>query len=93
MKIFISHSRKDNSFAKIITNMLDTYHIKYWIDRDRIYNKISDLDKSIKEGINDSTHFLLLWSKDARDSDYVKKEIMNAISFVTSIMSFKIYRY
>jgi uncharacterized protein YjbI with pentapeptide repeats/archaellum biogenesis ATPase FlaH len=88
MKIFISHSREDNSFVNIITNILDTYQIEYWIDRDQIYNKISDLDKAIKEGINNSTHFLLLWSKNARGSEYVEKEIKNAISKGDTLTTF-----
>ena len=79
MKFFISHASQDNQFAKQVVEILKQKSIEsYWID----FEKIKDGDKIRKEinnGIENATHFLLLWTKFAKDSEWVEDEI-NGVS-------------
>ncbi|MFB5619801.1 MAG: toll/interleukin-1 receptor domain-containing protein [Nitrosopumilus sp.] len=78
MKIFISHTSKDNHLAKKVVSFLEKESTVYWID----FEKIQDGDKIrklINEGIENASHFLLLWNKNAYDSEWVTEEI-NGVS-------------
>lgn len=74
MKIFISHSSVDNEIVKKIEESINHYQIDYWVD----YNQREDgvaLNRKINEGLKDSTHFFLIWSHNAENSDWVQDEI------------------
>ena len=81
MKFFISHSSKDDKVIDKIQEAIRIYHLSDpWIDHQgQIKDGISP-DEEIKKGLNECTHFLLVWSKnaakDASDGyNGVKKEI------------------
>lgn len=79
MHLFISHTSKDNEILNQIIKILDKYHIdSRWIDIEKIKDN-SRIRKEITDGILNCTHFLLLWSKNAAESEWVKEEI-NAVS-------------
>jgi TIR domain len=64
----------------MITAILTNYGIDYWTDTKRMYGQIQDKKKVINYGLNTSSHFLLLWSSNAKESKYVRYEVQNAIS-------------
>jgi uncharacterized protein YjbI with pentapeptide repeats len=80
LRIFISHHRADNDIVDRIQEVLDKYKIEYWVDKTQIYTQISEVNKKIREGLKDCTHFLLLYSSSSSNSEYVKAEVRNAIS-------------
>ena len=73
MKIFVSHSGKDNEIVDKIDVVFTRLEIEHWIDRSRIGEGIP-VPSTIDEGFLNCTYFFLVWSKDAQDSDWVKKE-------------------
>jgi len=73
MKIFISHSSADNDLVKKAVKMIEKYRLEYWVDYDQIEEGDSITEK-INEGLRDSTHFFLMWSKKARNSQWVTEE-------------------
>lgn len=86
MKIFISHSSRDDEFVKKIEKILHHHSIQSWAD----HNELKDWDSfrtEIKINIDDSDLFLLIWSQDANNSPYVKQELdlVNSEEYVTKI--------
>src|SRR4029079_11311507 len=66
--------------------------IDYWVDLEQLDN--DRVNERINEGLENATHFLLVWSKNARESDWVKEE-RNAASSMDykdklQIFSFKL---
>lgn len=74
MKIFVSHSSADNTLVKKAVEVIKKYQIEHWVDFDQIEEGDSIIGK-INEGLQDTTHFFLMWSKKAKDSKWVSKEI------------------
>lgn len=79
-KIFISHAKEDNHIVIRILRMIDDEGIKKWIDIEQLEDLDSNVNEKINEGLISSNHFLLIWSKNAARSEYVKKEFHAAIS-------------
>jgi len=49
-----------------------TKKMGYWVDLEQLDN--DRVNERINEGLENATHFLLVWSKNARESDWVKEE-------------------
>lgn len=86
MKIFISHSSKDDELVKKIETILGRFDVQFWVD----HNELKDWDAfktEIKTNIADSTLFLLVWSQNAKSSKYVKEELdlVNSPSYMNKI--------
>jgi len=79
LKIFISHSSKDNELVKKIVEILDEYDIDYWVDQKELRGEGHSLWSEINDGLETSDHFILVWSKSAKKSENVKKELMSII--------------
>ena len=75
MKIFISHQKSDNQFIHRLTGLLRKYKIDYWVDTEQLYDKITYINREIKKGLYNSSHFLLIWSVNAKNSKWVKQEV------------------
>jgi uncharacterized protein YjbI with pentapeptide repeats len=78
MKIFVSHSSTDNELAHRIENTLVSFKTKCWIDLEQL-KEGDELTRHINEGLEGSTHFLLIWTKNAKDSFWVTAEKTAAI--------------
>jgi len=79
MHVFVSHSKKDNTIVKKIVNVLEKFNVDFWVD----FNQIQEGDAIIGEinkGFKHATHFFLIWSKNASESEWVKKEVNAASS-------------
>lgn len=77
-KIFISYSHKDESTVKFFAKAFQAQGVDYFFDRH--YLKAGDVyPLMIKEYINSADLFILCWSKNAAESDYVTLERRQAL--------------
>ena len=77
-KIFISYSHKDESTVKYFAKAFQAQGVDYFFDRH--YLKAGDVyPLKIKEYINSADLFILCWSKNAAESDYVAFERHQAL--------------
>lgn len=77
-KMFISYSHKDAEKVKKLPDACDIAGIKVFFDRD--YLKPGDIfPLEIENFINTADIFVLCWSKNAAESEYVNKEIALAL--------------
>ena len=78
-KIFISYSHKDESTVKYFAKAFQAQGVDYFFDRH--YLKAGDVyPLKIKEYINSADLFILCWSKNAAESDYVQLERQQALA-------------
>lgn len=78
-KIFISYSHKDESHVKFIAEGYKALGIDYFFDRH--YLKAGDIyPLKIKQYIDSADLFILCWSKNAAESEYVTLERNYALS-------------
>lgn len=80
MRVFISHAKEDNSVVIRIITILDENGVPKWVDLEQLEDVDSAINESINEGLSTSDYFLLVWSKHANESNYVKKEYNAAIT-------------
>ena len=80
-KVFISYAHKDEPNVKFLAKGLDLSGIDYFFDRK--YLKAGDIyPQVIKDYINSADLFVLCWSANASQSEYVKKEYTQALGRV-----------
>ena len=78
-KIFISYSHKDEATVKFFAKAFQAQGVDYFFDRH--YLKAGDVyPLKIKEYINSADLFILCWSKNAAESDYVQLERQQALA-------------
>lgn len=78
-KIFISYAHKDFSKVKFMAQAYKAQGVDYFLDRD--YLKAGDIyPQKIQDYINSADLFVLCWSRNAAESDYVAKEKAQALS-------------
>ena len=78
-KIFISYSHKDEATVKYFAKAFQAQGVDYFFDRH--YLKAGDVyPLKIKEYINSAALFILCWSKNAAESDYVQLERQQALT-------------
>ena len=78
-KIFISYAHEDYSKVKFMAQAYKAQGVDYFLDRD--YLKAGDIyPRKISDYINSADLFILCWSQNAAESDYVGLEISQALS-------------
>lgn len=78
-KIFISYSHKDEATVRYFAKAFQAQGVDYFFDRH--YLKAGDVyPLKIKEYINSADLFILCWSKNAAESDYVQLERQQALT-------------
>lgn len=78
-KIFISYSHKDEATVKYFAKAFQAQGVDYFFDRH--YLKAGDVyPLKIREYINSADLFILCWSKNAAESDYVQLERQQALA-------------
>lgn len=75
---FLSHSSKDKPFIRQLAADLTANGISVWLDEQRIRVGDSIPDK-IAQGLAGSDYFLVALSRNAIESEWVKKELNNAL--------------
>ena len=78
MLVFISHNSHDKFVAREMSLFLAAENVDVWFDEWKIHLGDSITGK-INEGLNDQTHLILLWSKYANGSKWVKREIFSSV--------------
>lgn len=74
MKIFISHSSQDKWFADKIVELLDQLSISVWYDK--VDLSVGDnLLQKIHAGLQESSHLIVILSRDSISSHWVKEEL------------------
>lgn len=78
-KIFISYSHRDEATVKYFARAFKAQGVDYFFDRH--YLKAGDVyPLKIKEYINSADLFILCWSKNAAESEYVQLERQQALA-------------
>jgi hypothetical protein len=73
MGVFVSYSRKDNDFVDRLSQRLVNDRIGIW--RDKWEMKPGDsLIEKIQNGMEESSHWLIVFSKDSVSSEWCKAE-------------------
>lgn len=82
VKIFVSHSSKNNNIVKKIVEILKRYYSdeQIWVDFEQIEPIDDKIIAKINKCLRESTIFLLMWSKDAHESLWVEKETNSVTS-------------
>lgn len=77
--IFLSHNRKDKSFARQLGASLRRYGAKVWIDEAEI--KVGEsLIKKIEQAIKEMDYLGVILSPDSVESEWVKREVEIALT-------------
>lgn len=77
MDVLISHASKDSALATRIESHLEENGLKVWLDHSEIRLGVL-LRKELATAIKDSRVLILLWSKAAAKSRWVKAELLTA---------------
>ena len=87
--IFISHSSENNDIANAIYQELKSKNFKCWVD----FNSITTAEhysKEIMDGLKEAKLVVLVYSKEAQDSKFVRSEVRNAFDDDKPIICFKV---
>src|SRR5438309_9792475 len=87
MKIFISHSWKNKTQAQMIANYLQENGMDVWIDTNEIIPG-QEIDDTISRDLKKVGLIVLLWSKEAAESDGVAQELIEAKALEKTIIPF-----
>jgi len=79
MVVFLSHNKKDKEAARTIGLFLIAEDVSVWLDEWEIAAGDSIVGQ-IQRGLRDCTHFLVLWSKNAQKSRWLRRELEAALS-------------
>lgn len=75
---FLSHSSKDKPFVRQLAADLSAAGVTVWLDEQRI--KVGEsIPEKISQGLAESDYFLLAVSRQSIESEWVKKELNNAL--------------
>jgi hypothetical protein len=89
VKVFISHSSADKPFVRLLKNDLNLNDIETFFDEDSLDLGDSLLGK-LQEALDDSSHFLIVLSKNAVNSEWVLYELDAAMKLYDSKMLAKV---
>jgi len=78
-RVFISHNKKDKEVATQIAVFLSSENISTWFDEWEISAGDSIIDE-IESGLKSCTHFIILWSKNAVTSKWVREELKSVLT-------------
>lgn len=76
--IFISHSSQDDDIVKKLRQSLELHGQLPWVDSRELTGG-DDLQARIEESIRTASHFLVVISLDALDSEWVERELEIAL--------------
>ena len=86
--LFISYSKNFDIVSAFLKDFRSS-GITTWVDVENLYkNPSEDFGEEIEHNIRDSSAFLLIYSKESMQSEYVKKELDYAFSINKPILCF-----
>lgn len=75
---FLSHSSKDKPFIRQLAADLTANGVSVWLDEQRI--RVGDsIPEKVAQGLAGSDYFLIAMSQNSAESEWVKKELNNAL--------------
>lgn len=77
--VFISHNKADKDFARNIGFHLKSLNVDVWFDEWEIQAGESITNK-INKGLLNSSHVIIIWSENAKRSNWVTRELNATIS-------------
>lgn len=87
--LFISYSSKDADLAAAFIRDFEHSGITHWIDVENLYKDAGrEFGGIIKDNINDSRAFMLIYTPNSMKSEYVKSEFEHAILCNKTILCF-----
>jgi hypothetical protein len=78
MKVFISHSSQDHKFVSLLADRLRNDSFDVWIDN-REFKVGNSIVEEINKGIESSRAFIIVFSENSLESNWVKKELNVAL--------------
>lgn len=86
--VMISYSSKDKVIADAICNQLESHNIRVWIaPRDMLGRTYL---KGIKDGINNASIIVLVFSANSNKSKWVPRELERGVTYAKIIIPFKL---
>lgn len=82
---FISYSRKDQEKAFEILEILESWGLKVWIDKNGIFSS-TNFKSMIEDAIENTKAVIFLSSENSNQSEYVRKEIGYAVKLKKPII-------
>lgn len=77
--VFISHNKADKDVAREIALFLTAENINVWFDEWEI-SAGDSIIQEINTGLRGCTHFIILWSKNALTSNWVRRELQSTLA-------------
>jgi hypothetical protein len=90
-RVFVSHSHRDRETASYVENVLEQNEAQTFLDQHQI-TPGQDLSNRLLIGLFWCDYLLLVWSKSARDSEYVEWEWTRAKTMMKTIIPYKLDR-
>ena len=84
MHIFISYSKKDIEFARHVRALLKAENFPVWMDEEGISGG-DEWEATIEKNLNACIAFVIIMSPDAKESDWVKNELLLAQKLKKSV--------
>ncbi|MCC6613933.1 MAG: toll/interleukin-1 receptor domain-containing protein [Anaerolineae bacterium] len=75
---FVSHSSKDKAFVEDLAGLFDAAGLDLWVDVEDIADGAT-WAKSIQQGVEDCQTMIVVWSANARASEWVERETLLAL--------------
>lgn len=73
--VFISYKRESAPYVARLYEELDNHDIKVWFDLDELHQNVGkEYTERIHKGIDNSEYFLLIYTKEVEESDFIIKE-------------------
>jgi hypothetical protein len=79
VQVFLSHNKADKDIARTLAALLVADGVDVWFDEWSIAAGDSIVEE-INEGLRHCTHFVILWSKNASGSNWVRRELASILS-------------
>ncbi|NMC75993.1 MAG: TIR domain-containing protein [Candidatus Methanofastidiosa archaeon] len=76
--VFISYNKADKDVSREIALFLASVNINVWFDEWEVSAGDSIVEQ-INKGLHDCTHFIIIWSKNASTSNWVRKELQSIL--------------
>jgi hypothetical protein len=83
---FISHNKADKEVAREIALFLIAEGINVWFD-EWVISPGDSIIQEINTGLHSCTHFIILWSKNASTSNWVKRELQSTLAHAINAKS------
>ncbi len=77
--VFVSHNKADKDKAREVAIFLTAEGINVWFDEWKI-SAGDSIVQEINEGLYGCTHFIVLWSKNASKSNWVRRELQSTLA-------------